>query len=103
MQLKGRGADADDLKVIPAEQGDDGLGKNEGDRAQHQQHDGSHTDAVGIRLTDAAVFARAVAEAAHRLEALSKADDRRIDEHQIPADDGHGGNGRVAPCTGGGV
>ena len=103
MQAQRRRADADHLCVVAAEDGDDLLGEQHGAAAEHKQDHRGYLHAEPEGLAHTGILARAVGKAAYRLEALAKADDRGIDEHDEARDDRHRGDRRVAVHAGSGI
>ena len=95
LEAQGEGADFDDLRIVAAEQGDDLAGERQGDDAKHDQNDGHDLHAEPEGLAHAPELARAVGEAADRLEALSESDHGGADEHHIPAHDGESRDRRI--------
>lgn len=93
---QGRGADADDLGIVPAEDGDQLGGEEEAQRRQDQRSDGGHFEEKEKGLPDPAIQLGPVIEAAHRLVALTEAHQRRTGEHRDAGDDAHGRHGHIA-------
>ena len=96
LEAQSQRADFDDLRIVAAEHGDNLAGKQQRNHAEHDENNGHDLHAEPKGLAHALILACAVGEAADRLEALAEADDGRIDEHRVAADDGHGRNRRVA-------
>lgn len=99
----GRRADADDLGVVRAENGDDLRCEDPAHDREQQERNGRHLDAEPEATADAVILACAEIEAAHGLETLPEADHRGACELRHAGDDAHCGNGRVAIGTGSGV
>ena len=99
---EGRQRHGGDLRVVP-EQADQSLIVPPAHRDQHhQQYKGGFQGKDGS-LPYPVVFACAVVEGRHRLQALSHADGNREDEHKNAGHDAHARHGGIAVAAGGNV
>ena len=95
MQPEGKRADADNLRVLPAEAGHKRLCKNDSRRRNDDEEDRRILHTKSECLPHPSKLLCPVIHAADRLEALSETDQRRVGKHGNSSDNGHCRDRRV--------